>query len=175
MAEIKKTMVDALAFVTEHGNMSAENLETFTKEFCVAKSRTSGESKPREAVKLYDAEGNVIGRKCSVLHTWLKPEDFNGDIEKMSISREANKVKTTNQRAADAIVREAEAVRLEANELEDPMEKLAKYEEYDAKIEEARAKKAEPIVIEGLGFDTVEELAEDLGVEVITTKASADL
>jgi len=37
--EIKKTMKEALAFVTDNGNMSAENLELFTANYCIAKVR----------------------------------------------------------------------------------------------------------------------------------------
>ena len=175
--EIKKTMIEALAFVTKHGNMSKENLDLFTNKFCVKSSRASS-GEPREAVRLYDVEGNTIGRRCSILKVWLAPEAFNGDVEKIGICREANKLKTANARAADVIIKKAEELRTQANELDDPMEKLAKYEEFDAELARAKEVKNAPITIDDVPddakdfnpFNTVEELAEDLGVEVITTK-----
>ncbi len=177
---IKKTMVDALAFVTEHGNMSAENLELFTNDYCIAKGRATASGEPREIVRLFDEEGNTIGRRCSVFKLWLAPAGFNGDIEKMSISREANKLKTANLRKAEGIVRDAEVIRDEANDLEDPMEKLAKYEEFDAKLEEAKSVKTATIspddVADGTEdmFETIEELADALGVDVITEKPAEE-
>jgi hypothetical protein len=171
---IKKTMIDALAFVTPL--LDEENLAKFTKDFCEAKTRSAGAGEPRESVRLFDAEGNTIGRRCSALKLWMAPEEFNGDIEKISICREANKVKTKHNREADAIVRDAEAIRVEANGLEDAMEKLAKYEEYDAKLEEAKQLRATPITIDDVevnGFETAQELADELGVECILDKPEA--
>ena len=182
MAEIKQTMVEALAFVTENGNMSADNLELFTSKYCVKSTRGASSGEPREIVKLYDVDGNVIGRKCSTLHVWLAPEAFNGNVEKMSMCREANKLKTANARTADGIVRDAEAIRLEANELDDPSEKLSKYEEFDAKLEEAKTTRKTEVTVDDVPaeaenftpFDTIAELAESLGVDVITTKPKVD-
>lgn len=180
MAEIKKTMVDALAFVEKYGNMSKENLETFTNTFCVKSSRSNGESKPREIVRLFDENGNTIARRCSALHVWLPASEFNGDIEKMSISREANKLKTANLRAAEKLIREGDAIRVEAKELTDPAEKLEKFEEYDALLEQAKTIKTAPISVEQCpeGFEyynTVEEVAEALNVPVITEKPAEEV
>ena len=174
---IKKTMVDVLAFVTANGNMSAANLSKFTAEFCEAKGReATGE--PRESVRLYDVDGNTIGRRCSVLKVWMKPEEFNGDIEKMSICRAANKLKTQFARQADAMVREGEAIREEAKLLTDPAEKLAKFEEYDVILENAKAVRNTEITLDMVDgveyFDTVADLAEDLDVDCITTKPEAE-
>ena len=171
---IKKTMIDALAFVT--GKLDDEALATFTSDFCEAKGRATSSGEPKESVRLFDADGNTIGRRCSVLKMWLAPEGFNGDVEKMGISREANKLKTQHAREADALVKAADVIRDEANELEDPMEKLAKYEEFDAKLEEAKAIKNTSITVDDVPagtedmFETIEELADALGVDVITSK-----
>jgi len=180
---IKKTMTGALAFVTENGNMSSEDLATFTAQFCEAKGReATGE--PRETVRLYDAFGNTIARRCSIFKVWLTPDMFNGNIENMSICREANKLKTANLRASEAIVRKGEATRLEAKELTDIEEKLAKFEEYDAMLEEAKTVKNASIEIDNVPetaddiftyFETIEEIAESLGVAVITEKPKAEI
>ena len=176
--EIKKTMVEALAFVTDHGNMSKENLDLFTNKFCVKASRSTGTGAPRESVKLFDVDGNVIARRCSVSHKWLLPESFNGDISKMSISREANKIKVANIRKGEATEKLSREVMLEARGLTDVEEKLAKFEEADALIEQARNEKTAPIEVvyadDVTVCDTIEEIAEVLGVEVITSAPKAE-
>lgn len=166
-------MVDALAFVTEHGNMSAENLEMFTNKFCEAKSSTTT-GQPRESIKLYDSEGNVIGRKCSGFKKWLPASEFWGDINTASNCKLATKQKEANTRDANKIVREAELLREEANKLDDPLEKLAKFEEFDAELERAKQiKSADLVVPKDYGFDTCEDLANDLGVECRTEKPTS--
>ena len=112
---------------TENGNMSKENLDKFTNEFCVAKSRTTSTG-PREFVKLFNEDGEVLARRCSVTHKWLLPDDFNGDIAKMSISREANKAKTKNVRDGEAIEREALNILTEARSETDATAKLELFE-----------------------------------------------
>jgi len=71
MAEIKKTMVEALAFVT--GKLTEDDLLIFTNDYCVAKTRSTGTGAPRENVRLFDVDGNTIGRRCSAFHVWLVP------------------------------------------------------------------------------------------------------
>lgn len=175
--EIKKTMVLALAAITalEGKEVTAAFINSFTEDFCVKSSRT-GASEPRESVKLFDNEGGVIGRRCSVLKVWLAPNQFNGDVARMSISREANKVKTANLREAEKLIKTGDVIRLEAKELTDPSEKLAKFEEYDIILEQAQAIKSKEITIDDVNpaddidfiyFDTPDALAEDLGVDVI--------
>jgi len=180
---IKKTMAGALAFVTEYGNMSIEDLATFTAEFCEAKGRSETSGEPREIVRLYDKFGITIARRCSIFKVWLTPDMFNGNIENMSVCREANKLKTANLRKSEAMVRGGEAIRLEAKELTDIEDKLAKFEEYDAILEDAKTIKSAAIEIDDVPesadelftyFETIEEIAESLGVEVITEKPKAE-
>lgn len=175
---IKKSMVDVLAFITAHGNMSASNLAKFTADFCEAKGREATGA-VRESVRLFDVDGNTIGRRCSILKLWMPADEFNGDVEKMSISRIANKYKTHFAREADKLVREGESIREEAKLLTDPNEKLAKFEEYDAILEKAKAVRnteitPDMITEDYVGFESAEALAEEMDVDCITIKATGD-
>jgi hypothetical protein len=170
MSTIKKTMVDALAFVTENGNMSAENLENFTAQFCVAKSGTSGASTPREATILRDIDGNQLGRKCTVTGLWFDNSYFSKNT---SCVKAADAAKGKLYGESKTMEKEAQAILAEAKDIEDMMEKVAKYESYDAKLSEAKEHRLQTVeVTEEMtanGVETVELLAESMGVEVITT------
>ena len=175
MSAIKKTMQEALAFVTPL--LNEDDLLTFTNTFCVAKTRAVGTGAPREIVRLYDVYGNTIARRCSAFKVWLLPSDFNGDIEKMSICREANKLKTANLRSAEKLVRDGEEIRLQAKDLTDVEEKLAKFEEYDAILEEAKQLRTQAVSPDGIAltsYDSVESVAQALGVDVITEKPTIE-
>lgn len=175
MAEIKKTMVEALAFVTEHGNMSAGNLEIFTNEFCVKKDG-NGPSKPREFVKLFDAEGEMLGRKCSVTGLWMKADNFFKDG---SMCKQADKVKAKLYTESKAMERGAGEKLEAARELTDPTEKLAAYEAYDSEMVSAKEHRLQDIsgevdLTEVTTYETIDDLASALGVEVITSKPKVE-
>lgn len=164
---IKKTMVEALAFVTEHGRMSADNLAKFTADYCVAKSGSRGDGGPREVTILKDIDGNQLGRKCAISELWFDDSYFNKGA---SITKLVNAVKAKAYSESKVMENEAKALLDEAKDITDMAEKVAKYEEYDAKLVEAKAHRNVDVVItdemrEG-GFETIEALAEDMGVEV---------
>lgn len=166
---IKKTMVDALAFVEEHGNMSKENLNTFIKEFCEAKSGAS--TGPREVTILKDEDGNMLGRKCTVTGLWFPADAFSKNTTCVKLA-DAAKGKLYGE--SKKMEKEAQKILDEARELTDIDEKVAAYEEYDKKLQEAKEYRLQPVEVtdemkEG-GFNSIEDLAEDLGVEVNPTK-----
>jgi len=132
-----------------------------------------------EIVKLYDVEGNVLARRCSATHVWTTPENFNGDIARTSVCREANKVKTKNLRGGEAIERTAKELLDTARGETDAMAKLELFEQYDVEMEKAKELKNTPVTVENCeafdNFLTIEEIAADLGVEVITTAPKAEV
>lgn len=173
--EIKKTMEKALAFVTEFGRMSAENLEKFTADFCI-KASGSGESKPREITKLFDAEGVLLGGRCSATLLWFPLATFN---HHHGLSKQAQNVKS--RRGTEAKVVEAEAAKLldSARELTEPAEKLEAFEAYDVEMGKAKAIREQAVTVadfseEVESFESVDALAGSLGVEVITSKPKAE-
>lgn len=165
---IKKTMVDALAFVQEHGNMSQDNLALFIKKFCEAKSGQS--TGPREVTILKDIDGNQLGRKCTVTDLWFPNGAFSKNTTCIKLA-DSEKGKLYNE--SKKMEKDAQALLEEARDITDVADKVAKYEEYDQKLAEAKAYRLQPIEVtdemkEG-GFDTIEDLANDLGVEVNPT------
>ena len=172
---VKKTMEKALDFVTQNGNMSADNLQAFTEQFCY--KAEEGVSKPREIVKLFDVDGNVLGRRCSITHKWLEIGEFFKDG---SMSKAADKVKAKLYTESKAMEKKAQELRIEAKDLTDPTEKLAAYEAYDEALEDAKTHRLQDISEDVVfdedtnTFDSIEELAEDLGVDVITEKPKAE-
>jgi len=172
---IKKTMVAALAFVTENGNMSAENLAKFTADYCAAKSG-SGESKPREIVRLYDADGEILGGRCSSTLLWFAIDNFN---KHHGIAKQTQNAKSRLATEAKLVETEAKVLLDEAREVTDAAEKLELFEQYDVKMLEAKEIRSTPVTTEMFTeevpyFETIEELADDLGVEVITTKPKTE-
>jgi hypothetical protein len=166
--EIKKTMVAVLAFVTENGNMSKDNLELFTSKFCV---KASGSTGSREVTILKDIEGEQIGRKCSLTGLWFSNDSFSKNTTCVKLADAARGKRHGDARAMEAA---AKSILAEAKELTDIADKVAKYEEYDAKLAEAQAHRGSEVIItdemkEG-GVETIEELAKALGVEVNPVK-----
>jgi hypothetical protein len=168
MSNIKKSMVAVLEFVTENGNMSKENLTKFTNEFCVSKSAPESTG-PREVTILKDNAGNMLGRKCTVTGLWFEADCFSKGT---TCVKEADAARGKLYNESKKMEKEALSILEEAKELTDVMEKVAKYEEYDAKLAEAKTFRNQPVVVtesmtEG-GFATIEELATAMGVELPT-------
>ena len=166
---IKKTMVSALAFVTEHGRMSADNLAKFTADYCIAKGR--GESNgPREVTILKTIEGIQLGRKCTATGLWFDNSHFSKNT---TINKPAEKVKVALYHEGKKLEKDAQSILLEAKDIVDVNEKVAKYEEYDAALASAKDIKATFVVTDEMnegGVATIEELAQALGVEVNPVK-----
>ncbi len=172
---VKKTMEKALEFVTQNGNMSADNLTLFTEQFCY--KAEEGTSKPREIVKLFNEAGAVLGRRCSITLKWLDISEFFKDG---SMSKAADKVKAKLYTESKAMEKKAQELRTEAKDLTDPTEKLAAYEAYDDALEDAKAHRLQDISgdvefdEETEVFDSIDELAEAMGVDVITAKPAVE-
>lgn len=171
---IKKTMAPALAFVTENGRMSKENLERFINEFCVAKGVTESTG-PREVTSLKDIEGEQLGRKCTVTGLWFDNSYFAKGTTCVKLA-DAAKGKLYNE--SKGMEKAAQALLDEAKDITDVMEKVAKYEQYDAKLAEAKAHRLQPIVVtdemKSGGFDSIEALAADMEVEVNPVKPEVE-
>jgi len=165
MLNIKKTMVDALAFVTENGNMSQENLDLFTNNFCIAKTGTVGA--PREITILKNVEGEQLGRQCSVTKLWFDNGAFSKNTTCVKAA-DAAKGKLYSQ--SKVMERDAQQLLADAKGITDIEEKVAKYEEFDAKLAEAKQHRLQTIELtkemtKG-GVETIKDLADALGVEV---------
>ena len=167
---IKKTMQPVLEFVTKYGKMTPENLEQFTNEFCIAKSGTTSTG-PREVTILRDVEGNQLGRKCSVTGLWFDNSHFSKNT---TCVKAADKARGLRHVEARKMIKDAETILAEAKDITDIAGKVAKYEEYDAKLAEANAhRKADIAITDEMkkgGVETIEDLAKSLKVPVITAQ-----
>ena len=162
--KVKKTVVPMIDYLAS--KVDTATLKEFVEKFGL-KSTTSGQ--PREAVKLFDANGNVLGRRCTVTGKWFPIDRF---YKSTTFIKEADKLKQKYYAEGQKIKKEAEKLLKKAREEEDPAKKLELFEQYDAQIEKAKeiANKdvSGEVEFEG-GFDTIEDLAKSLGVEVITS------
>ena len=146
-------------------------LKTFAHQFAVKSVRTSS-GEPREATKLFDKVGNMIGARCSATLVWMIGSEF---TNMQSISKQGHSLKGALNTKARGVESEANALLVEARDAKTPADKLAIFEEYDVQMLKAKEIKATPIsadeFTEGtLTFDSVDELAKHLKVEVITEK-----
>lgn len=114
-----------------------------------------------EQVTLKDEDGNLVGRKCSMTGKWFPADRF---YTGASTIKEVEKAKNKIYEAAKKIETEALQLMKDARELEGE-DKLAKFEEADAKSLEAEATRKTAseveVTFEG-GFDTMEELLASL-------------
>ncbi|MCI4437418.1 MAG: hypothetical protein JHC33_11485 [Ignisphaera sp.] len=166
MSNIKKSMVAVLAFITENGKMSKENLAKFTNEFCISKSGSESNG-PRELTVLRDEAGNMLGRKCTVTGLWFEASYFSKNT---TCNKEADAVRAKFYNDSKKMEKEALSILDDAKALTDVMDKVAKYEEYDSKLSEAKLYRNQPIIVTDSmklgGFETIDELAESIGVEL---------
>lgn len=164
--KLKISMVAALVFVTEHGRMSADNLQLFTAEHCEGAGSTTSNG-PREITILKDIEGVQLGRKCTVTGLWFPTERF---AKNTTCVKSADAAKGKLYNASKVMEKNAQAILGEAKDIVDVNEKVAKYEEYDVKLAEAKAFRLQAVEVttemsEG-GVDSIDELASNLGVEI---------
>ena len=172
----KTSMASALEFLNSLKGKQINNdlLTQFATKFATKTTRTSsGEGKPREATKLYDKAGNLIGGKCRATGQWFKAEVYNFHH---GLSKEADKLNNRLNAEARKIEEEAKKLLDSARDEENAQEKLKLFEKYDNELNRAKQVKQREIKIEHFeskieNFDTVEKLAKNLQVEVITTKA----
>jgi len=149
-----------------------EALKTFAHQFAVKSTRSNGDGTPREATKLFDKVGTMIGARCSATLVWMVGSEF---TNMQSISKQGHSLKGALNTKARGVESEANALLVEARDAKSPADKLAIFEQYDIEMLKAKEIKATAITadefVEGtLTFPTIEALAEHLKVEVITTK-----
>lgn len=121
---------------------------------------------------LYDAENEVIGRYCNVTHKWFAIDRFapkSGRVKEMDVI-----MKKEYGRVAK-IKTEAEALFVTLTQA-DPSEKLELLTQYEELKESAQPQLPTSEELESVegGFESPEELAGDLGVEVILEKSEED-
>lgn len=167
--EIKKTMeapIAALALLVG-SKFTQEKLDDFINQFGY-KAEGTVATGPRESTVLKDAEGNVLGRKCTVEGSFFTIGRFSKGA---TMVKEVEALKAKLYAESKKMEKDASALLDEARTLTDAGEKVAKYEEYDQKLVEARNHRNQPVTVEGIegGFATIEDLAKDLGVEVNPT------
>lgn len=165
--EIKKTMEAPIAALTllVGSKFTEEKLQDFINQFGYKSEGTTGSTSPREITILKDAEGNVLGRKCTVLGSFFKVDRFSKGA---TMVKEVEAVKAKLYTESKKMEKDAGSLLDEARTLTDAGEKVAKYEEYDQKLVEAKNHRNQTITIESIegGFATIEDLAKNLGVEV---------
>lgn len=162
--EIKKTMVAPLAFLA--GVLTSEQLEEFTNKFGYASTGTTASTGPRE-VTILRLGDDVLGRKCTVTGLFYDIERFSKNT---TCIKEADAAKGKLYNESKKMEEAAKSILEEARTLEDIEEKVAKFEEYDSALQEAKNFRAQPVeIVEDWlvdGFETIEALAEHLGVEM---------
>ena len=155
---------------------TADALKSFAHQFAVKSARSTGDGKPREATKLFDKDGNMIGARCSATLVWMLGEEF---TNMQSISKQGHSLKGALNTKARGVESEANALLVEARDAKTPAEKLAIFEQYDKEMLKAKEIRSKGInaseFVEGtLTFPTVEELAKHMKVEVITTQPESE-
>lgn len=165
--EIKKTMVAPLAWLAALAVLTEEQLGEFTEKFGYTSNGTSGVSTgPREVTILRDGE-TVVGRKCTVTGMFFDIERFSKNT---TCIKEADAAKGKLYNESKKMEDNAKAILEEARTIEDIEEKVAKFEEYDVALQNAKAHRVQPVEVNEDwlvdGFETIEALAEHLGVEL---------
>jgi hypothetical protein len=167
--EIKKTMEKPLAFLVglEGKKVTAEMIEQFTTQFCYKADGTS--NGPREVtilrVDMNDANSEVLGRKCTVVGRFFPINRF---AKNTSCIKEADGAKGKLYNESKAMEKDAQVLLDEARECVEAVDKIAKFEAYDAQLQLAADHRKQPIEVqpewlEG-SFETIEELAASLGL-----------
>jgi hypothetical protein len=169
--EIKKTMVAPLAYLA--GVLTSEQLEDFTNQFGYTSTGTSVSTGPKEVTILRDGDV-VVGRKCTVTGMFFDIEKFSKNT---TCIKEADAAKGKLYNESKKMEEAAKSILEEARTLEDIEEKVAKFEEYDVALQEAKAFRTQTVAVEDSwlvdGFATIEELAEHLGVDLVQTTEEA--
>ena len=171
---IKKTSAATYGLIESLKNSGEITEDIFTK---ISKTleKTVGKSGPKgEKVQhmLYDENGEIIGRYCNVTHKWFNIDRFapkSGRVKEMDLimKKEYTRVSKIKNEAEELFTQLTQA---------DPSEKLELLTKYEELKESAQPQLPTTEEIESVteGFDTVEELAGELGVDVILEKPTED-
>ena len=173
----KVSMESALTFLNSFKGKPLTDviLSEFATQFCM-KSKKAGTGEGKEPVRLYNKDGETIGKKCSIFKLWLPISHFQNP-EKSSASREAKKAKKALIAKANDIRKAAEVYLTEARGENDASAKLKLFEKYDAELAKAKEVEQGEIKVPADfkdGFATVEELAKSLNVPVILTTSKSE-
>ncbi len=167
---IKKTATstyETISTLLEKGEISQPVFDKIavTLEKAVGATKVAGE---KVLHFLYDDENEVIGRYCNVTHKWFPIDRFapkSGRVKEMDtiMKKEYARVAKIKGEAEELFVTLTQA---------DPSEKLELLTKYEELKESAQPQLPTTEELEGVegGFDTPEELAGDLGVDVILEK-----
>lgn len=162
--EVKKTMVAPLAWLA--GVLTTEQLGEFTEKFGYPSTGTTVSTGPREVTILRIGD-DVLGRKCTVTGLFYDIARFSKNT---TCIKEADAAKGKLYNESKKMEDNAKSILDEARTIEDIEDKVAKFEEYDMALQDAKNFRAQPVeIVEDWlvdGFETIEALAEHLGVEI---------
>lgn len=162
--EIKKTMVAPIAWLA--GVLTAEQMTDFTEKFGYPSSGASVSTGPKEVTILRNGDV-VVGRKCTVTGMFFDIEKFSKNT---TCIKEADAAKGKLYNESKKMEEAAKSILDEARTIEDIEEKVAKFEAYDVALQDAKNYRLKPVEVNPDwltdGFATIEELAENLGVEL---------
>lgn len=171
---LKKTMNVLALLLLNGGANKLPNWELIVNEM-KPKDGSTGDSKPREVTILKDIEGGQLGRKCSVTGKWFINDKF---FKSGTLIKEADGAKNKLYAESKTMETNAKSLLVEARELNNPLDKVKKFEAYDEALEKAKAHRAtaikvDPKWLEG-SFATIEDLAKHLKVEINPIKPADD-
>ena len=114
---IKKTFEGAVTFLEGYVGkpFTKEAFEKFVSEFAEAKTQSSGGT--REYVKLFDKNGEMIGRKCTVTGKWFSAEHFSKNT---SVIKSVDHIKAKFYNESKQMEKEALALVEKAREASNP-------------------------------------------------------
>ena len=163
--EIKKTMVAPLAYLA--GVLTSEQLTEFTNQFCY-KADGAVSTGPREVTILKDGE-DMVGRKCMVTNRFYPADRF---AKGTTCIKEADGAKGKLYTESKKMEKDAMSLLDEARTIEDIEERVAKFEEYDQALQDAKEFRGQTIEVQPEwldgSFETIEELAAELGIILIS-------
>jgi hypothetical protein len=171
---LKKTMVPLAVLLIAGGAAKLSNWDDIVKEMQPKGDVSSGQ--PREVTILKDIEGIMLGRKCSITSAWFVADRF---FKSGTVIKEADAAKNKLYSESKAMEKKAGELLVEARDITDANDKIAKFEEYDLKLEEAKEYRATPVEIDAKwmdgSFESIEALADSLKVEINPVKPEPEV
>ncbi len=166
-AELTYTTLSELLAKDEINQSIFDKLaSTMTK--MVGKTKGTGE---KVLHFLYDIDDEIIGRYCNVTHQWFAIDRF---APKSGRVKEMDQLMKKEYTRVSKIKQEAEALFITLTQA-DPSEKLELLAQYEELKESANPVLPTTDELEGVegGFESVEDLAAELDVDVILEKSEA--
>lgn len=140
---VKKTMEPLAKELVAQGCDKLPGWDKILKLMLPATPEASSE--PKEVTILKDVDGNVIARKCTITNKWFEIERF---YKNGTIIKEADGAKNKLYAESKTMEGKAKSILDEARTLVDVEAKLAKFEEYDKALVEAKEYRSQAIVID---------------------------